>query len=116
MSGPTISYTATVSNQAGSFRLSRGSRIMGTIQAPQTTLILTDTDLWLMNYIGPPLVYGFTIIGSGCGLAAPHAIGVLGRLTIWQGLKNFWSLRHFSAVDAMHGVGLHLQGHRSRQR
>jgi hypothetical protein len=93
------SYTATVSNQAGSFRLSRGSRIVGAIQAPQATLILTDTDLWLMNYIGPPLVYGFTIIGSGCGLAAPHAIGVLGRLTIWQGLKNFWS--YDSAVQSM---------------
>jgi hypothetical protein len=83
-------YQLSVSKQAGSFRLSRGSRIMGAIQAPQATLILTDTDLWLMSYIGPPLIYGFTIIGSGCGLVAPHAIGTLGRLTIWQGQKNFW--------------------------
>ena len=83
-------YRATVSNQAGSFRLSRGSRIVGMIQAPQNTLILTDTDLWQMSYIGPPLVYGFTIMGSGCGLVAPHAVGVLGRSTIWQGQKNFW--------------------------
>jgi hypothetical protein len=92
-------YTASATTQAGSMRLSRGSRIMGAIQAPQATLILTDTDLWLMNYIGPPLIYGFTIIGSGCGLAAPHAIGVLGRLTIWQGLKNFWA--YDSAVQSL---------------
>src|SRR5215831_4269547 len=32
-------YSATVSNQAGSFRLSRGSRIVGAIQAPQATLL-----------------------------------------------------------------------------
>jgi hypothetical protein len=83
-------YTATVSNQAGSFRLSRGSRIMGAIQAPQATLILTDTDLWQMSYIGPPLIYGFSIMGAGCGLVAPHAIGCLGRSTYWQGQKNFW--------------------------
>jgi hypothetical protein len=83
-------YTATVSNQAGSFRLSRGSRIVGMIQAPQATLIFTDTDCWQMTYIGPPLIYGFTIMGSGCGLAAPHAVATLGRMTIWQGQKNFW--------------------------
>lgn len=85
-------YTATASNQAGSFRLSRGSKIMGAIQAPQTTYILTDTDIWSMSYIGPPLVYGFTMIGTGCGLVAPHAIGTLGRVTIWQSQKNFWQV------------------------
>lgn len=84
-------YQLSVSTQAGSFRLSRGSRIVGMIQAPQATLILTDTDLWQMSYIGPPLIYGFTIMASGCGLVAPHAIGTLGRTTIWQGEKNFWS-------------------------
>ena len=83
-------FRQTVSNQSGTFRLSRGSRIVGMIQAPQSTLILTDTDLWQMSYIGPPLVYGFTIMGSGCGLVAPHAVAVLGRSTVWQGQKNFW--------------------------
>lgn len=83
-------WELSVSNQTGSFRLSRGSRIMGAIQAPQTTLVLTDTDLWSMTYIGPPLIYGFAITGSGCGLVAPHAIGNLGRMTMWQGQKNFW--------------------------
>ena len=45
--------------------LSRGSMIVGGIQAPQTTLVITDTDAWAMNYIGPPLVYGFTMMGTG---------------------------------------------------
>jgi hypothetical protein len=90
-------YTPSVSNQAGGFRLYQGSRIVGMIQAPQATLILTDTDLWQMSYIGPPLIYGFTIMGSGCGLIAPHAIGKLGRSTIWQGQKNFWQFGDTSA-------------------
>jgi hypothetical protein len=83
-------YVATVSNQAGSFRLSRGSRIVGAIQAPQATLLFTDTDVWMMSYVGPPLVYGFTIMGAGCGLVAPHAVGVLGQMTVWQSTKGFW--------------------------
>jgi len=83
-------YNATVSNQAGSFRLSRGSRIVGAIQAPQATLLFTDVDCWMMSYVGPPLIYGFAIMATGCGLVAPHAVGAVGTATIWQSLKNFW--------------------------
>src|SRR5262252_7595580 len=84
-------YTATVSNQAGSYRLGKGSKIVGGLQAPQTTLLITDTDAWSMSYIGPPLVYGFNMIGSGCGLIAPHAIVTLGGTTYWLSLKGVWS-------------------------
>ena len=87
-------------NQAGSYRLSRGSRIMGAIQAPQTTLIFTDTDVWSMSYIGPPLIYGFTIMGTGCGLVAPHAVVTLGRTTYWHGPDGFWKFGD-SGVQSM---------------
>lgn len=83
-------WEATVSNQAGSYRLSRGSKIIGGTQAAQTTLIWTDTDLWGMSYISPPLVYGFNIMGVGCGLAAPKAFATLGRNTFWQSDQGFW--------------------------
>ena len=83
-------YTATVTNQAGSFRLSRGSKIIGGLQSPQTTLIWTDTDVWSMSYIGPPLVYGFTIMASGCGLIAPHAAVTVGGTTVWLSRQSFW--------------------------
>jgi hypothetical protein len=83
-------WLAAVGNQAGSYRLSRGSKIVGGIQAPQTTLVLTDTDCWAMSYIGPPLVYGFTIMGTGCGLISEDAIGSLGRSTYWMSEKGFW--------------------------
>lgn len=89
--GDLTDWVATVINQAGSYRLSRGSRIIGGIQAPQTTLIWTDVDLWSMQYIGPPLVYGFTVMGTGCGLLAPKACACLGRLTYWMSLKGFFT-------------------------
>jgi hypothetical protein len=83
-------WTATASNQAGSYRLSRGSVIIGVIQAPLTTLIFTDTDVWAMSYQGPPLVYGFTVMGSGCGLVGPKAVGIVGRTVYWLGSNNIW--------------------------
>lgn len=88
------SYTvwiATATNQAGSFHLSRGSKIVGGIQAPQSTLLWTDIDVWSMAYIGFPLVYDFTVIGTGCGLISPLARCIQGRNTYWMGQNSFWT-------------------------
>ena len=84
-------FTAASTNQAGSLRLSRGSYIVGAVQSPQTILIWTDTDMWSMQYIGPPLVYGFSILGSGCGLIAQKARAILGGTTYWMSQKQFFS-------------------------
>lgn len=83
-------YIPAVTNQAGSYRLSRGSTIKGGIQAPQTTLMWTDVDVWSMSYVGPPLIYGFTVMGTGCGLVGPHAMATLGRTTFWQSQGGIW--------------------------
>src|SRR5205823_4614352 len=82
--------TATVSNQAGSYRLSRGSKIVGALQAAKATMLFTDTDAWLMSYIGPPLVYGFTTIGNGCGLVAPHAAVAIAGTVYWMSERAVW--------------------------
>lgn len=84
-------WDATTTNQAGSFRLSRGSNIVGGCQAPQAGLIWTDTDLWAMQYIGFPLVYSFSIIGSGCGLVAAKAFSLIGKNCYWMSLKGFFT-------------------------
>lgn len=88
--GSYTDWTASATNQAGSYRLSRGSRIVGGIQAPQTTLIWTDTDLWSMSYVGPPFVYSFTIVGTGCGLISPKARATIGRDTYWMSKNAIW--------------------------
>lgn len=83
-------WTATVTNQAGSFRLSKGSRIVGGIQIGLQGLIWTDIGLWSMQYIQPPLVYGFTEIAEGCGLISARAMAVLGNAVIWMSQKGFF--------------------------
>jgi len=85
-------WIGTASNQAGSFRLSSGSRVVGALQGPQQALLWTDIDLWSMSYIGPPLVFSFNKISSGCGLIGPHAAGVLGGNVYWMNQGNFYVL------------------------
>lgn len=84
-------WTASATNQAGSYRLSRGSRIVGGLQASQSALVWTDSDLWQMQYIGLPYVYSFSIIAEGCGLIGPLAAGVSDRSVLWMTRQGFYT-------------------------
>lgn len=76
-------WIATATNQAGSYRIPTGSRIVGGIQAPQQGLIWTDLDLWSMRYIQPPFVFSFNRIAGNCGLISARAMWTAGTETYW---------------------------------
>lgn len=77
-------------NQAGSFRIPIGSKIMGGMAVANQNLIWTDLDLWAMNYQGQPFVWGFNKIGAGAGLVSSHAAQQLRGAVYWMGLRNFY--------------------------
>lgn len=83
-------WIGTATNQAGSFRIPTGSKIVTCIQAPQQGLIWTDLDLWSMQYIGAPLVYGFNKIGSNCGAISRKCVGQLNNSIYWMSQKQFF--------------------------
>ncbi len=82
----------TLTNQAGSRRLSTGSKIVGGMAAPQFNLLWTDVGLWTMNYIGFPDTFGFNPIGFGCGLIGKHGFARLGANIYWMSDANFFVL------------------------
>jgi hypothetical protein len=83
-------WIANTDNQAGTFRLSRGSKIVGGIQGPQQAMLWTDVGLWVMSYIGYPDVFGFNEVAQGCGLIGKHAVAVYGPQVFWMGRDAFW--------------------------
>jgi hypothetical protein len=83
-------WTAAVSNQAGSFRLARGSKIVGAMQTPMQAMLWTDIGLWLMTYIGYPDVWGFSEIAQECGLISKKAVAVCGTQVFWMSQDRFW--------------------------
>ena len=89
--GDYTDWVATAANQAGSYRLPRGSMIVGGMQTPQQAMLWTDVGLWLMQYIGYPNVFGFFEIAQECGLIAKDAAVVIGGRVVWMGWDNFWS-------------------------
>lgn len=86
------SWVGTVVNQAGSYRIPRGSKIVACIQGPQQGLIWTDLGVWSMQYVGLPYVYSINEIGTGCGLIGRRAAGAINGTVFWMGASSFFAL------------------------
>ena len=93
-------WTAAVSNQAGSYRLARGSKIVGGMQTPMQAMIWTDIGMWLMTYIGYPDVWGFSEIAQECGLIAKKAVGRVRRTGFLDVAGQVLDLHRRSGVAA----------------
>ena len=88
--GNFFEWNATAATQAGNFTIPIGSEITAGIAVSNQNLIWTDLDLWAMNYIGPPDVFGFNKIGSGMGAASSHSIQQFRGSVYWMGKTNFY--------------------------
>lgn len=83
-------WTPAITNQAGSTRLSHGSQIVTAMQTRQEILVLTDTTIYSMQYLGPPFVWGFQIMGDNISIAGPNAIATANNITYWMGTDKFY--------------------------
>lgn len=90
--GNFTNWVGTVTNQAGSYRIPKGSKIVGAIQGPQQGLLWTDLGLWSMQYVNLPLVYSFNEIATGCGLIGRKAVGTLSGEVYWMSQSQFFKL------------------------
>ena len=86
-----FNWTVSPVTQAGSWRLSSGSQIMGGASTQLRNLIWTDKDLWVSSYIGSTLVFNMVKTAEGAGMIAKHAWGKLGDTVYWMGKKNIWA-------------------------
>ena len=85
-----LSWYPTITNQAGSQRLSQGSTIVTAIQTRQEILVFTDTALYSMQYLGPPYVWGFQTMGFNISIVSPNCVVVANNATYWMGFNKFY--------------------------
>ena len=84
-------WQPSATNQAGSYRLSRGSRIVSARQARQEILVWTDAALYSMQYLGPPYIWGFTLLADNLSIISPKAVATATGVTYWMGLDKFYA-------------------------
>lgn len=90
------SWTPLATNQAGDFDLQTAGSIMAGRRTRSGTLIWTDTDVHLGVYRGPPFVYSFERVGSGCGLISANAVAAAETFAAWMSLSGFWIFDGYS--------------------
>ena len=79
-----------VTNQAGSVRLSHGSRIVTTLQSRQEIIVWTDQSLYSLQYLGPPYVWGTQLLADNISIAGPNAAVIASGVTYWMGVDKFY--------------------------
>ena len=83
-------WVPAATNQSGEFRLSNGSFILAARNTRQEILIWTDSAIYSMQYLGPPFVWGFTIIQDNITLMGPNAVITVNNITYWMGTDKFY--------------------------
>ena len=85
-----ITWFPAITNQAGSLRLSHGSKIVTTLQSRQEILVWTDSSLYSLQYLGPPYVWGSQLLADTISIAGPNAAAAASGITYWMGVDKFY--------------------------
>ena len=79
-----------ITNQAGSLRLSHGSKIVTTLQSRQEIVVWTDSSLYSLQYLGPPYVWSSQLLADNVSIAGPNAAAMASGVSYWMGVDKFY--------------------------
>lgn len=83
-------WTPSATNQAGSLPLSRGSQIIAAVQTRQEIVVFTDTALYVLQYLGPPYVWGSQLMGTNTSIVSQNASILASDVVYWMGNDKFY--------------------------
>ena len=83
-------WTPSATNQAGSLRLSRGTKIVAASQARQEVLVWTDSSLYSLQYVGAPAVWAATLVGENISISSQNAVAYANGVAYWMGKDKFY--------------------------
>jgi hypothetical protein len=85
-----INWTPAVTNQAGGQLLSSGSYLVSAIQTRQEIVVFSDSALYSMQYLGPPYVWGFQLLGDNISIISANAAAYASGVVYWMGNDKFY--------------------------
>ena len=88
--GTAYEWVPATTNQSGEQKLSHGSYIVCGVNTRQEILIWTDTGLFSMQYVGPPLVWSFTLLDQDVSIASQNAVLTVNNIVYWMGRDKFF--------------------------
>ena len=85
-----VNWSPLPTNQAGSLRLSQGSKIVAALQSRQELLVWTDAALYSLQYQGAPVGWGAQLVGENTSIASQNAATLASGVTYWMGVDKFY--------------------------
>jgi len=83
-------WTPLATNQAGDFELTTIGSLQCAKRIRGTTILFTDADVHTATYIGPPYIYSFERVGTGCGVISKQSVAATDNACIWMSGSGFW--------------------------
>jgi hypothetical protein len=83
-------WAPAITNQAGSIRLSHGSRIVTALQSRQEIVVWTDSTLYSLQYLGPPYVWSTQLLADNISIAGPNSAAIGSGVVFWMGIDKFY--------------------------
>ena len=77
-------------NQAGSVTLSHGSEIIAVVQSRQEQIVFTDSAVYSLQYLGPPVVWQTQLLGDNTSIYGPNAAVLASGIVYWMGIDKFY--------------------------
>ena len=85
-----FNWTPSITNQAGSIRVSHGSEIVGIVQTRQEIVVFTDSAIYSLQYLGPPYVWVPQLLGDNISIMSPDAAVIASGVVYWMGVDKFY--------------------------
>jgi hypothetical protein len=83
-------WTPAATNQAGSLLLSHGSEIVTALQTRQEILVFTDSAVFSLQYLGPPVVWGSQLLGDNISIVSQNSVASASGIVYWMGNEKFY--------------------------
>ena len=83
-------WTASQTNQAGSFEIDSSGEIMAGRTVGDRILVWTSTDLHAVDWVGLPYAYGRKKIGDACGAISNRSMISVGDKAFWMSQGGFF--------------------------
>jgi len=75
---------------AGSIRIGSGSLIVTAVETKQQIIVITDTSVHAMQYLGPPYTFGLTMVSDNISITSANAAIAVDDSVYWMGEGDFY--------------------------
>lgn len=86
----TFSSTTANPSEAGSLEVSTKGFLMAAKKVRAGTLLFSSVDVTLVQYLGPPFIYGIETLAEACGPVSSACIQQIAERTVWLATDGFW--------------------------